>query len=199
MKRKAEGGQEAPHKRRRMEKSVKFLIIVAHRARPTVYGHSHTRFVPRWCCSSPLCGCRDCDCCAACGRCHDCAATRFCKGRAKAEPSRTKQLLEKRMDRAIWDAFHNGGFGPILGLVEHGVDPNYRRQSGETALMASAFQGNGGVARTLLSHGADPHTTIPKTGFDATAFARQKKHYHMFPILTGQVGGDSSSYYGLPL
>jgi ankyrin repeat protein len=47
-------------------------------------------------------------------------------------------------------------------LVEHGADPNTRREDGETALAAAARDGHTAVVEMLLAVGADPLLPTPR-------------------------------------
>ena len=55
----------------------------------------------------------------------------------------------------------------VLALLDAGVNANFRRGDGATALHQAAFNGNGELVRELLAHGADP--TLRDNVFDGNA------------------------------
>jgi len=64
--------------------------------------------------------------------------------------------FDHKLDKAIYDAFHEGSFGRLLAEVKVGKDPNTPRLDGATGLMAACLHGNLTMAHELLQLGADP-------------------------------------------
>lgn len=96
------------------------------------------------------------------------------------------RILEKRMDRAIWDAFKTAEFDSMLSLLEQGASASYVRVQGggESALMAAAYHGNEAACRALLARGANA-ALHDRFGHTASSLARQKKHGVLAALLEG--------------
>ncbi|CAM9406209.1 unnamed protein product [Ascophyllum nodosum] len=65
-------------------------------------------------------------------------------------------VLQKRMERAIYDAIRTGDTHPIVGLIRAGVSPNFKRPAGETCLHAAAYCGEMDLVRDLMRRNSDP-------------------------------------------
>eukprot|EP00904_Undaria_pinnatifida_P008277 jgi/Undpi1/457/HiC_scaffold_1.g00453.m1 len=65
-------------------------------------------------------------------------------------------VLEKRMERAIYDAIRGNGTEPIVGLIRAGVSPNFKRPAGETCLHAAAYCGAMSLVKDLSRRKSDP-------------------------------------------
>lgn len=128
-------------------------------------------------CSNPKCGRRHEVYCAKCGRCEPCSRLIFCKGGRKTSTGQAVTRLHDRMDHAIWLAFRERDFDPLLALIKHAnVSVNFKRTSkGETALMAAAYTGSMDVVKDLLDRGADP---LMKTDDGMTPYVFASKYGH---------------------
>lgn len=107
------------------------------------------------------------------------------------------RILEKRMDRAIWDAFKTAEFDPMLSLLEQGASASYVRVQGggESALMAAAYHGNEAACRALIKRGANA-AARDRFGHTASSLARQKKHGVLAALLEGLSESTSSDVEG---
>ena len=114
------------------------------------------------------------------------AAARPAAVEPEAHAAEQKRVLEKRMDRAIWDAFKSKDFAPLEALLANGADAAHVRAAagGETALMAAAYAGRDDLCRLLLAAGADP-AHADNHGATAAYLARGKNHGTLAALLEG--------------
>jgi len=109
------------------------------------------------------------------------------RGRGTPEWRRQQsEVLSKRMDRAIWDAFRQLDFDPLLSLLDQGASASYVRLSRETALMAAAYAGRDDVCRKLVALGADPSASDAH-GNTAVTLAHTQGHHQLAAVLHGLV------------
>lgn len=60
-------------------------------------------------------------------------------------------------DRQLLSAARNGDLGELYSALENGANPNVIGRNGQTPLHLTAWHGQRGTARALLSSGADPN------------------------------------------
>lgn len=109
------------------------------------------------------------------------------KGRGQDEWVASQQtVLEKRMDRAIWEAFRTADFDPLLSLLDQGASAAYVREKGghETALMAAAYHGHDAACRALIVKGADA-AARDRFGNTAAKLARKNRHNTLAFLIEG--------------
>ncbi|CAN0111737.1 unnamed protein product [Scytosiphon promiscuus] len=68
---------------------------------------------------------------------------------SRAGPVGPPQVLERRLDRAICDAFRDGETHHLRALIRAGASPAFRRKPGESALHAAAFCGDVELVKKL--------------------------------------------------
>lgn len=122
---------------------------------------------------------------------HEAAAATLADAEAKGRGrddwlAEQRAILERRVDRAIWEAFRTADFDPLLSLLDHGVSPAYVREKGgcETALMAAAYHGHVDACKALLARGADV-AACDRFGHTAVNLARKKQHIEVAALLEG--------------
>lgn len=141
-------------------------------------------------CSNPRCQRTDWQKrCHRCGRCDDCSRLIFCKGAEKMVTGVAIGRLHERMDHAIWLAFRQKDFDPLLALLDSGVSVNFCRSSkGETALMAAAYAGRMDVCQRLLEQGANPEAKTDD-GMTAWTFASRFSHNAIASLIQDYITG----------
>jgi hypothetical protein len=104
----------------------------------------------------------------------------------KPQANRILTPLQRKMDKAIFDAQRTGEFAAVFEAMRHGCDVNFQRVASDlsTALIAATQHGNERVVRALLQRGA--LVRVPDMyGRTAWRVAHDSGHHTLASLLRG--------------